>query len=340
MARQGLAGATAATVDGAARAAAALQAQDLGASRLAVRARTHGLHVADVDRATDEPPAVVRTWLMRGTLHLVAAEDVRWLVALFGPGNARRQRRRRLSLGLDDELCRRAADTLPGVLAGGPMTRAEIVRALGLDLHGQAPAHLVAYAAAYGVICRGPERGTEPTYVLLDTWAPPAPAVDEPEAELARRYFAAYAPASADDFVAWSGLPAARARRAVHAVAAELTAVTVEGQPAWLSPGDPAPAGTWRLLGAFDAYLLGYRDRRLALDPRFAARINSGGGWVHPAVVRDGRVVGTWQRRAGTIAVELFEPGGLPGRGPSGALEAEARDIGRFLGMETRLRVC
>ena len=95
-----------------------------------------------------------------------------------------------------------------------------------------------------------------------------------------------------------------------------------------------------RLLGRFDDYLLGWRGRELVLDPRFASRIQAGGGWVHPAVVVDGRVAGTWRsRRAGgrlEVAVEPF------GRLPAGArpgLEAEAADLGRFLGLETTLDV-
>ncbi|MGH9278973.1 MAG: winged helix DNA-binding domain-containing protein [Acidimicrobiales bacterium] len=322
MRRQGLAGPLATDVVGAAR-AAGLQAQDLGASRLAVRARSRGLTLADVVRAVNEG-TVVRTWLMRGTLHLVPAEDVRWLVALFGPLLVRRDRRRRLQLGLDDDLCERALAALPDVLAGGPLTRAELVHGLGLTLTGQAPAHLMAFAAASGVICRGPERGAEATYVLLDRWVPAGVAVDGGAVELARRYFASFAPATADDFVAWSGLPAGPARAAAEA-SGEPVPVTVEGEPAW------------RLLPAFDSYLVGYRSRAPALDPQYAARINAGGGWVHPAVVRNGRIVGTWRLRDKTVAVELF---GTRPRGARAALEEEAADVGRFLGLEARLTIC
>ena len=96
-----------------------------------------------------------------------------------------------------------------------------------------------------------------------------------------------------------------------------------------------------RLLAHFDAYLLGYRGRELVLDPRYARRIQAGGGFIQPAVLVDGRVAGTWrQRRRGsgrlTVAVEPFGPldrAVLPG------LEAEAADVGRFLGIEAALTV-
>jgi hypothetical protein len=95
-----------------------------------------------------------------------------------------------------------------------------------------------------------------------------------------------------------------------------------------------------RLLGRFDGYLLGWRGRDLVLDPRFARRV-AAGGWVHPVVVVDGRVAGTWRaRRTGgrlEVTVEPFT-GRLPRRTGPG-LEAEAADLGRFLGVETRLEV-
>jgi hypothetical protein len=125
-----------------------LQAQDTPASRLAIRPRSTGLDQDDVRRACNQDRSVVRTWVMRGTLHMVAAEDAAWLVGLLGPAFAAAGRRRRLQLGLDDRLCGRALEALPAVLAGGPLPRAELVRALAakgvtVDPDGQAPAHLV-----------------------------------------------------------------------------------------------------------------------------------------------------------------------------------------------------
>src|SRR5204863_9237876 len=97
----------------------------------------------------------------------------------------------------------------------------------------------------------------------------------------------------------------------------------------------PASGPAVRLLGAFDTSLRGYRDRALALPAQFAKRLQAGGGIIHPAVLVDGRVVGTWRlRRAGDArparaAIEPFEP---LDRAVTRALEAEVADLGRFLG--------
>ena len=148
-----------------------LQAQDPRALPLAVRARSDGLGAADVRAAFAEPGRLLTTWLMRGTLHTVPAQDARWLVELFRPPRTA-GRTRRLRLGLADELIDRALPVIAELLADGPLTRSELVDRLaarGIRIGpGQAPAHLVGVAAREVVLCRGPERDDEPTYVLLD----------------------------------------------------------------------------------------------------------------------------------------------------------------------------
>jgi hypothetical protein len=262
---------------------------------------------------------------MRGTLHLVAADDVRWLLGLFGERNRLAGARRRAQLGLDDALCARALDAIADVLADGPLPRAELVDRLvaggiAVDPRGQAPAHLVAYAATSGLICRGPDLdGDEPGYVLVDRWVARSREPDDPLAELTRRYLGAFGPAGPADLAAWSGLPLGVARTGFESVGVD-TAASAAG-----APGEP----TVRLIGAFDTFLLGYRDRAGILPAAHAKRIIPGGGVIHPAVVRDGQVVGRWRLRRDTVEVEPFEPLDAD---TLARLAAEAADLGRFLG--------
>ncbi|GAB2959187.1 winged helix DNA-binding domain-containing protein [Saccharothrix stipae] len=285
----------------------AVQAQDITAAGLAVRARTTDVSPADLRAALDAGD-VVRTCAMRGAVHLLRREDVGWLVALLGPVNVARSRRRRLELGLTDEVCARALAALREVLTE-PLPRSEVVTRLAdvgvaLDPATAAPSYLLAYAANEGVVVAG-----ESTYRLL-------PRTDhEPRgaAELVRRYLRAYGPATVEDFTAWSGLPEVEVRAAFPFD--EL----VEGEHGWQPPATDAADldGTVRLLGPFDTFLLGYADRTLLLDSPHAPLVRPAG----PHVVVDGQVRGTWRRRDGRVVVEQF------GHIPVAELDVEVESV-------------
>ena len=329
------------------RQVAGLQAQVLSAAALGMRARSSGLRERDVKRALTDERSIVRTWLMRGTLHVVAAEDLRWLVTLLGPVFARAAATRHAQLGLTDDLKIKGVAALRQILSdAGPLTRYELVdrlrgRGITLERKTQGPIHLVALAAMQGVLCLGPERDDgESTYVLLDDWVPVAasPSRDVALAEFARRYFTAYGPATVDDLCAWSGIPMVEARSAVAGARSGLGDFTIQGKQGFAGKRERVISSSTpqvRLLPAFDAYLLGYRRRDLAVPPALQRRLQRGGGWLHPAVVVNGRAVAAWSlRRSGRRAFIDVEPGEQITRAVRAGIEAEVADIGRFLDLD------
>lgn len=328
-----------------------VQAQDVKPARLAVRVRSAGCSAQDVDTACDRGE-LVRTWLMRGTLHMVHRDDVWWLLRLFGARTGSRLAGRRRRLGLDEDTCRRGFEALQAILGGSaPLTRSRLVEELAglgvmLDPRSQAPAHLLQYAAVSGLVCRGPEAAKdEPTYTLLADWAGPARPGDE-EADLTRlalRYIEGYGPASPADLAAFTGLPLTLAKRALVLASSQLQLCETDLGPLYELPNraeeavEPFPGV--RLLGHFDGYLLGYRDRALIVPPSHDRVIQSGGGFIMPAVVVDGRALGTWstKRRMDAMTVDVlpFE-GGLDDDVRQG-LHADVADLGRYLGVTARL---
>lgn len=339
MTRQGLSVRTTAEPAQVAASVVGLQAQDANAARLGMRARCGGADEAGVVEACDTHRSMVQTWLMRSTVHLVAAEDARWLIALFGPMIERRFRNTRWrQLGIDDRLIDAAIEPVNEILKDRQLSRHEIAaeladRGVKLAADGQAATHLLLALSCRGVTCRARDRGRETTFALLDEWLPLTPeGPTDPSTELARRYFRAFGPATAADFTSWSGLPSSMP---IKAIRDELTEVEFDGRRGW-TLGVVEPVQGFRLLPMFDNYLLGYRDRTAMLDPARHASVYVG-GIIKASVVRDGRVVGSWRldrsSRSATIRITPFES--IPRR----QLERERADIERFLGRPIGLAI-
>jgi hypothetical protein len=319
----------------------AVQAQDAAAFPLALRARMPGATAAEVAAARDER-AIVRTWGPRGTLHLVAVEDLAWLFPLVRAspaGSLRRLRRLGVTADLDDAV--RAVDR---ALAGqGPLSKAELGAALakaGLPAEGQAIVHLAALGARAGLVVLGPDRAGRATYVHAADWlGAPVPTTtdrDRALAELALRYRRAHDPAGPADLATWSGLPLREVTAAWRA-AGEVGPVPADGAGPDGTYGDGDCAGDCageavRLLPGYDEYLLGWRERPVA--PAFRREIHPGGGVLRAAVCVRGGIAGTWRaRRTGgqmKIMVDPFEP---QPDAVVAAIAAEAADVGRFLGV-------
>jgi hypothetical protein len=255
---------------------------------------------------------------MRGTVHFVPPRDVAWMLELMGGRVLAGAAKRRAYLGLSEEVADRAVEVLGAALAGGGrLTRAQCIAALadkGVEAAGPLGYHLLWYASQRGVLCIAPNIGNEQTFVLLDEWVPDPHRPDREEAlaTIALRYFRGHGPTTRQDFIGWTGLTAADARRGIAAAGDRLAAVRVEGTEMHLDPAllDTVPAtprtGDVMVLPGFDEYLLGYKDRSLMLDEGHKQAIIPGGNGVFQStVVRDGRVVGTWKRTLGRTSVEI-----------------------------------
>jgi hypothetical protein len=345
-----------ATADSVVRRLLAVQAQDLRSARLALRARADGLHATDVDASLTDERSLVVTWLGRGTLHLVAAEDYPWLVVLTAPPRLAGNARRLSQEGVSPDAAERAVAVVEAALADeGPLTRAELadrIAARGTRTEGQATPHLLMLAALRGIVVLGPVRGDRQAFALAHDWlgdasrrkrsgprrgaAPTTPSGvdrDAALAELARRYLAAHGPATDADLAAWAGLPLGDARTGLSAIASELADAGRHGLVD-LAARDAAPESIPpRLLPAFDPYLLGWKDRGFAVPERYAKRVHPGGGMLRATATVDGLVVGTWTLPRGEPKLDLLS---RVTRAAAGALQAEAEEIAAFVATSAR----
>lgn len=312
----------------------AVQAQDPRGARLAVRARTSGLRATAVDAALSTDRSLVVSWLNRGTLHLVASEDYWWLHPLTTPQLYAASTRRLQQEEVTAAHAERGVAAVERALAAeGPLTRSQLrehVAAAGVRVEGQALVHVLLLATLRGLVLRGPVVGAEQAFALVRDWLGPAPRQPDRDValtELARRYLSGHGPATDRDLARWANLPLGDVRRGLRGLGRALvdrgdSLVSLAGAPG----GDRLPPP--RLLGAFDPLLHGWVSREPVLGTRRG--VVTSNGVFRPFALVDGRAVGLWSIAGGAVVLRPFAS--LPVEAAA-ALEADAADVRRFLGL-------
>ena len=304
----------------------ATQAQEFWGGRWAIASRTSGAPtLRDVDAAFDRGE-IVRSWTMRGTIHLIPSRDLAWVLSLTGARQVRQGAAIHRREGIDDETVARAERAARAALRGGDrLTRRElfdVFELAGLDTSGQRGYHLLTRLSAIPVIVQGPvvPREGAPTreqyFVLVDDWIGDAVAPADPLAEFFVRFIASHGPAGVRDFAWWSGLPLRDARRAAESAGERIVAVDEDRFVAAARPRRRPGVPPVLALPPFEEYYLSYADRSVPCAPGFLAVIGpSMNGIVRPILVARGEVVGVWQhsvavgRHADDPVPELFVPG-------------------------------
>jgi hypothetical protein len=331
----------------------AMQAQDFKASRWAVGSRLPGSTDGEVLAAYDAG-TLVRSWPMRGTVHVVAAEDLHWMMELMGKKALAGVKRRWEFLGIVEGVMERAREVAIQLLSGGGRcTRKEWGIALeeaGLDLRGMRSYHTIWYLSQTGTLVQGPTREGEQELVLMDEWIahPRQFTRDEALRELGVRYLQARGPATVEDLTHWSGLGKIECRRALAPEAGVVEVVDGPGGPYYLTagtldrlnPDSPEADAAVLALAAFDEHLLGYRVRDAVLDPTHATLVDPGrNGVFRWTLVAKTQVVGTWKRtpRARRTVLDVTPFARISARTQKAALRALER-WGAFAGREVEVR--
>jgi hypothetical protein len=323
----------------------AVQSQDYPAAKWALGQRLKGATDASLDRAFNEG-AILRTHVMRPTWHFVAPADIRWLLALTAPRVKKLLSHYSRQWGVDAPVLKRGFTAIFKVLQGGQqLTRTQInavLRSAGIRLGNLSLGHIIMHAELDALICSGPRRGKQFTYMLLEERVPPAKPLhrDEALAELSRRYFTSHGPAQVQDFTWWSGLTAADTKKGLALLGSQLARETADGKEFWFVPGDPAPMPrTTYLLPNYDEYTIAYRDRSHFYDASdFQSPIARDNVPFAHMIVARGRVVGTWKRTLGARAVRVvakfLQP---PAAAEQRALKTAVEQYGTFLDLSVKL---
>ena len=314
-----------------------VQAQLMSAAELQIAVRVN-CTVSDVRKALWADRTLVKTWLMRGTLHLARSADLPVYTAAMSTRWVSQMRPSWLKyIQVTEPEFWKIVDEVGNALDGKPLTREELIAVVSegkservRELLGSGWGGMLKPAARSGLLCFGPNRGQSVTFVRprewLKSWADVDP--DAGLAEMARRYLRAYGPATKSDFARWWGAWPGVGSAAWSALARELTPVSVEGVRLDLLTADldamqrANVESSIRLLPAFDPYILGHASRDHLFERVFAPRVSRTAGWISAVVLVNGTVVGTWTH---TVAAKNLRINVEPFRRLSSAVKTGIR---------------
>jgi hypothetical protein len=290
----------------------AIQAQDYGMSKWAVGVRLKSATVGDVEAALNRGD-ILRTHVMRPTWHLVAAENIRWMLQLSKERLKSSGKSRDRDLEITEELYSKCNRHIIKILEGNRhLTRQEIGGELtkaGIAVNTSRMIHFMMRAETEGIVCSGIDKGKKQTYALLDERVPPVKALHREEAlaALATNYFRSHSPAGLQDFVWWSGLSVKEAKQAVGLIQPELFC---DGH-LWIHSSSCnrvySEDNRLHFLPAFDEYVIAYKDRTNILAVEHQPKAFSKNGIFQPVIIHNGQIVGVWKKAANKNRIE-FQP--------------------------------
>lgn len=283
----------------------AVQSQEFWAGRYALSVRTASApSIHQMDRRFDRGD-LVRSWTMRGTLHITPASDLRWVLSVTAERMRQGSRARHRELGIDGDALSRAREAITAALSGrNQLTRAEafaVLASVGIDPTGQRGAHLLTALAVEATVCWGPvvtadDRPTrEQRLVLVDEWIGESAYPEDPLAELLVRYLDGHGPATLRDFAWWSGLTLGMAREARERAATRVSEADAAEMLVTVIPRARSAERGVHALGPFDEFYISYADRTTVASEEASALIGPGrNGMVRSTIISGGAVAGTW----------------------------------------------
>jgi hypothetical protein len=286
----------------------AVQAQVMSAAELQVAVRVD-CTVQDVRDALWKRKTLVKTWLMRGTLHLTRAADLPLYTAAMGRRWIKPSQAWLKYFQVSESEVWALADVIGSALDGSPRTREELIAIVARGKSERVREALksgwggmLKPAARNGRLCFGPSRGQSVTFVSPQSWLGSWRELDPEQAlvEVARRYVHAYGPANKEDFAYWWGHWTGVGAAGWSGLKDELVPVNVEGWRAHMLAADlkriPSrlPGTSVQLLPNFDPFLMGHRKRDHLFDAVHRSKVSRTAGWISPVILVDGRVEAVW----------------------------------------------
>jgi hypothetical protein len=333
-----------------------VQAQVMSAAYLQLWTRNHGITRGEVESALWKTRTLVKTSLMRQTLHLVPTDEFLLYISALRPSRFAQAMRVMARCGISREESEALIPRIMHILAAGPLTRPAIAAAIRpkaskrVRFWMENSWSLVRLPVAEGVVCYGKGEGNAIVFIRADQWLPnfkpELMSATEAQCALLRKYLRAYGPATLTDFSHWAGLPMQEIKPLLPLLEAELAEIPGNKKSSYLLREDVTLVNksssrepSVRLLPIFDSYLLAHRDKDHLLSARHYKRVYRNQGWISPVVLINGAIAGVWSHKLQNkrLLVEI-EPFGKLSRTARAGIEREAERLAQFFESDLKLQ--
>ncbi|MGC1534349.1 MAG: winged helix DNA-binding domain-containing protein [Candidatus Sulfotelmatobacter sp.] len=332
-----------------------VQAQVMSAAYLQLWTRNHAITRAEIENALWKTRTLVKTSLMRQTLHLIPTDEFSLYIAALRPTRFAQAMRVMERCGITRPESEAIIPLIMETLSAGPLSRPAIAAAIRPKASKQVRFwmenswSLVRLPVAEGLICYGRGEGNKIVFIRTDHWLPKLKlkliSATEAQCILLRKYLRAYGPATLNDFSHWAGIPMQEVKPLRALLEPELAEIPGSKNSLLLREdvaalgSRPSTTTSIRLLPNFDSYLLAHREKDHLLSPQHYKRVYRNQGWISPVVLIDGAIAGVWSHKVqGKRLLVNIEPFGKLSKAQRAGIEREAEHLARFFDSELDLK--
>ncbi len=333
-----------------------VQAQVMSAAYLQLWTRNHAITRAQIENALWETRTLVKTSLMRQTLHFIPTNEFPLYIAALRPSRLAQAMRVMQRCGITRDESAALIPLIMETLAAGPLSRPAIAAAIRpkaskrVRFWMENSWSLVRLPVAEGLVCYGRGEGNKIVFIRTDHWLPKLQlelmSATEAQCTLLRKYLRAYGPATLTDFSHWAGIPMQEVRPLRTLLEPELAEIPGDKKNCLLLREDvealnrsAVPGGSIRLLPLFDSYLLAHQEKDHLLSPKHYKRVYRNQGWISPVVLIDGVIAGVWSHKLqGKRLLVSIEPVRKLSKKERAGIEREAKHLALFFDSELDLQ--
>ena len=324
-----------------------VQAQVLQAAYLSLWSRNQEIKKRVIDKALINKRSLVRTSLMRQTLHIIPSNEYSLYINALKRSRTEAYAKLIARLGVTKKEIYKLNRYVFDLLSDGPKDKNELVKIIrptlnkNLKYWSYVVWSIFKPAIIEGLICYYPSNGNKSTFIRTDNWLPVQNEISEEDAKRALliKYLGAYGPAAVKDFAYWAGMLMKEASETWDLLKDKIREIKVEDSIKYILRKDFSDLrnshfdkNIINLLPNFDVYLLAHQDKNHFIKTKHYKKVFRNAGWISSVILLNGVIIGTWsvknKSNESTLSLDIFEK--ISGK-IKRQIEEEAEGVRSFL---------